>query len=97
VDWKKCNPMASQDTPNSFQLVEDLVSVIVPAYNCEQYLRQCIDSIIEQSYKNIEIILVDDGSTDNTGEICDAYAVRDKRIRVIHTKNNGPAAASVPP
>jgi glycosyltransferase EpsJ len=85
--------MASQDTPNSVQLVEDLVSVIVPAYNCEQYLRQCIDSIIEQSYKNIEIILVDDGSTDNTGEICDAYAVRDKRIRVIHTKNNGPAAA----
>ncbi len=93
MDWKKCNPMASQDTPNSFRLVEDLVSVIVPAYNCERYLRQCIDSIIEQSYKNIEIILVDDGSTDNTGEMCDAYAARDKRIRVIHTKNSGPAAA----
>ena len=70
-----------------------LVSVIVPVYNSEKYLRRCIESIINQSYKNIEIILINDGSTDNSGEICNANALSDNRIRVIHTRNNGPAAA----
>jgi len=75
------------------EFVTDLVSVIVPVYNSEKYLRRCIESIINQSYKNIEIILINDGSTDNSGEICNANALSDNRIRVIHTRNNGPAAA----
>lgn len=74
-------------------LVAGLVSIIVPVYNCEKYLRLCIESIINQSYKKIEITLINDGSTDNSGEICNAYALSDNRIRVIHTRNNGPAAA----
>ena len=71
----------------------ELISIIVPVYNCETYLRPCIDSIIQQTYINIEIILIDDGSTDASGRICDEYARFDKRIGVIHTKNSGPAAA----
>ncbi len=67
----------------------ELVSVIVPVYNVEQYLEKCIDSIINQTYKNLEIILIDDGSTDSSGKICDSYAVRDRRINVIHQKNGG--------
>ncbi len=78
---------------NNNDLVSGLVSIIVPAYNSEQYLRLCIESITNQNYKNIEIILVNDGSTDNSGRICDAYALSDNRIKVIHTRNNGPAAA----
>lgn len=69
--------------------MEDLVSVIVPIYNVENYLCQCLDSIINQTYKNLEIILVDDGSPDNCGSICDRYASMDMRIRVIHKKNGG--------
>ncbi len=67
----------------------DLISVIVPIYNVEKYLPYCIDSIVEQTYKNLEIILIDDGSSDNCGKICDDYAKKDKRIRVIHKKNEG--------
>ncbi|MDR1008372.1 MAG: glycosyltransferase [Campylobacteraceae bacterium] len=65
-----------------------LISVIVPVYNVEQYLKKCLNSITNQTYKNLEIILVDDGSPDNCGKICDEYAAKDKRVRVIH-KNNG--------
>lgn len=65
------------------------ISVIVPFYNVEKYARKCIESIINQSYKNIEIILVDDGSPDCCGKICDEYAQKDKRIKVIHKKNGG--------
>lgn len=75
------------------EFVHDLVSVIVPVYNCEQYLPWCIDSIINQSYKNIEIILVTGASTDNSSEMCDKYALNDNRIKVIPEKNSGPAAA----
>lgn len=71
----------------------DLISVIVPVYNTELYLSRCIDSIIDQTYKNLEIILVDDGSTDHSGEICDSYAEKDKRIQVIHKENGGTASA----
>ena len=67
----------------------EIVSVIVPVYNVSTYLRECVDSIIKQSYTNLEIILVDDGSTDASGEICDEYAFKDNRIRVIHKKNGG--------
>ncbi len=70
-----------------------LISIIVPVYNVEQYIRKCLDSIAEQTYKNIEIILVDDGSPDSCGAICDEYARRDKRIRVIHRENGGLSAA----
>lgn len=67
----------------------DIVSVVVPVYNSEKYLRACIDSIINQSYKNLDIILVDDGSTDSSGRICDEYAEKDSRVNVIHKANGG--------
>lgn len=69
------------------------LSVIVPIYNVEKFLRRCIDSIINQSYSNLEIILVDDGSPDNCGKICDEYAALDNRIKVIHQANGGLSAA----
>lgn len=69
------------------------ISIIVPIYNVEDYVRPCIESIIGQSYKNLEIILVDDGSTDRCPEICDEYAKRDKRIHVIHKRNGGVVSA----
>ena len=65
------------------------ISVIVPVYNVEQYLERCVDSIINQTYTNLEIILVNDGSTDNSGKLCDELAKKDKRIRVIHKENGG--------
>jgi len=71
----------------------DKISVIVPIYNVEPYIRQSLDSIINQTYKNLEIILVDDGSPDNCGKICDEYALKDNRIKVLHIKNSGPAVA----
>lgn len=70
-----------------------LVSVIVPIYNVDKYVAKCIESICGQTYQNLEIILVDDGSTDNSGEICDAFAKKDNRVRVIHKKNAGVSAA----
>ena len=70
-----------------------LVSIIVPIYNVDEYLRQCIESLVNQTYKNIEIILVDDGSTDNSGRICDEYLNTDKRIHVIHKENGGSSSA----
>lgn len=69
--------------------MEELVSVIVPVYNVEKYVGECIESLLGQSYKNIEIILVDDGSTDSSGRICDEYAGKDIRIKVIHKENGG--------
>ena len=71
----------------------ELISIIIPAYNVEQYLDACIRSVQTQTYQNIEIILVDDGSTDQSGSMCDAYARQDNRIRVIHQLNQGQAMA----
>lgn len=68
---------------------KELISIIIPIYNVEEYLEKCINSVINQTYKNIEIILVDDGSQDRCGMICDEYAKKDKRIKVIHKKNGG--------
>ena len=65
------------------------ISVIIPVYNVEKYLKRCLDSVINQTYKNLEIILIDDGSTDKSGNICDEYAAKDKRIIVIHKENGG--------
>ena len=70
-----------------------LISIIVPVYNVEPYIERCIESIIKQSYKNIEIVVVDDGSTDNSGRICDEYAQKDRRIKVIHKRNGGLVSA----
>ena len=72
---------------------EELISIIVPVYQVEEYLSQCIESIIRQTYKDIEIILVDDGSLDSSGDICDKFARTDNRIKVIHTKNGGVSKA----
>lgn len=66
-----------------------LVSIIIPAYNVKKYLNECLESVVQQSYRNIEIILVNDGSTDESGAICDVWAKKDKRITVIHKKNEG--------
>lgn len=71
------------------------ISVIVPVYNKETYLRECIDSILNQTYRNLELILVDDGSSDGSGAICDSYAESDKRVTVLRQKNAGPTAACV--
>lgn len=72
---------------------EPLVSVIVPVYNVEKYVSKCIETILEQTYKNFELILVDDGSPDKSGEICERYAATDNRIKVIHRENGGLSAA----
>lgn len=69
------------------------ISVIIPAYNVEKHLERCLDSVCGQSYRDIEIIIVDDGSIDRTAEICDRYASADSRIRVVHKENEGVAAA----
>ena len=68
---------------------KDLITIIIPVYNVELYLNRCIESVINQTYKDIEIILINDGSTDNSEEICNKYAKRDKRISVINKKNGG--------
>ena len=69
--------------------MSELISIIVPVYKVEAYLPRCVDSILAQTYKNLDIILVDDGSPDNSGKICDAYAEKDSRITVIHQANGG--------
>lgn len=69
--------------------MDSLISVIVPIYNVEKYLDRCVDSIINQTYKNLEIILVDDGSPDNCPQMCDDYAKKDSRIKVVHKENGG--------
>lgn len=70
-----------------------LISIIIPVYKVERYLKRCVDSVVSQSYRNIEIILVDDGSPDNCGKICDEYAKADSRIKVIHKENGGQSSA----
>ena len=69
------------------------ISVIVPVYNVEQYLERCVDSILAQTAEGLEIILVDDGSTDSSGALCDAYASRHEQIQVCHKKNGGLTSA----
>ena len=69
------------------------ISVIVPVYKVEPYIHRCVDSILQQSYRDFELVLVDDGSPDNCGSICDEYASRDSRVHVIHQENGGLSAA----
>lgn len=71
------------------------ISVIVPVYNTEQYLPRCIDSILSQTFTDFELLLIDDGSKDNSGKICDEYAAKDSRIRVFHKKNGGATSARI--
>ncbi|MFR5743971.1 MAG: glycosyltransferase [Anaerostipes hadrus] len=73
--------------------MEPLISVIIPVYNVEKYLNKCITSVVEQTYKNLEIIIVDDGSTDQSPEICDEWKKRDSRIQVVHSSNGGAGKA----
>ena len=73
--------------------MDDLISIIVPVYNVEKYLRKCIESIINQTYENLEIILIDDGSTDGSSKICDEFLKKDNRIIVEHTSNKGVSSA----
>lgn len=70
-----------------------LISVIVPVYNVEKYLRQCLDSILAQTYKELEVVMVDDGSTDSCGDICEEYAAKHENFKVIHKENAGPGLA----
>ena len=72
---------------------ETLLSVIIPVYNVEEYLAKCLDSILGQTYENLEVILVNDGSKDGSGRICDKYAEKDPRVRVIHKENGGQSSA----
>ena len=67
----------------------ELVSIVVPVYNIEKYIENCVESLQKQTYENIEILLVDDGATDESGSICDRFAQKDGRIRVLHKKNGG--------
>ena len=69
--------------------MSELISVVVPIYNVEKYLTRCLEALLKQTYTNLEIILVDDGSPDESGKICDSYAKKDSRIKVIHKKNGG--------
>lgn len=71
----------------------EVISVIVPVYNVEQYLKECVESILQQTYQELEILLIDDGSTDQSGKMCDDFAKQDDRIRVFHKENGGAASA----
>lgn len=73
--------------------MENVISVIIPVYNVARYLPECLDSVLNQDHRELEVILIDDGSTDDSGAICDAYAARDSRVTVIHQQNGGAAAA----
>lgn len=68
---------------------KELISVIIAIYNGEKYLKECLDSVVNQDYKNIEIILIDDGSKDSSGKIADEYADKDNRVIVVHQRNSG--------
>ena len=73
--------------------MDPYISIIIPVYNTEQYIGHCIDSILCQTYRNYEVLLVDDGSSDNSGKICDLYKIKDQRINVFHKKNEGVSIA----
>ena len=73
--------------------MNELISIIIPIFNCEKYIKRCLNSLINQTYKNIEVILIDDGSTDRSSEICKDYSKRDQRIKYIRQNNQGVSAA----
>ncbi len=69
------------------------ISVIVPVYNCEKYLEKCINSILSQTFDDLELILINDGSSDNSGKICDEFKEKDSRVKIVHQKNMGVSVA----
>jgi Glycosyltransferases involved in cell wall biogenesis len=73
--------------------IQPLISVIVPVYKAEEFLPKCINSILSQTYTNFELLLIDDGSPDNSGKICDEHASKDSRVRVFHKQNGGVSSA----
>lgn len=73
--------------------MKEIISVIIPVYNTERYLEKCVDSVLNQTYQNLQVILVDDGSTDLSAQICDSYTEKDNRVQVIHKKNGGLSSA----
>ena len=73
--------------------MKDKISIIIPIYNCENYVKNCINSLLEQTYSNIEILLIDDGSTDNSYEVCKKFSMKDNRIKVFHKENGGVSSA----
>lgn len=83
----------SDDKSDNMKSEKPIISVIIPVYNVDEYLERCVDSVLDQTYQNLEIVLVDDGSTDKSGDICDWYGAKDKRISVIHKKNGGQSEA----
>ena len=87
--------MNGHTLPDCIQMdsLENMISVIIPVYNVEKYLQRCVDSILNQTYRDLELVLVDDGSLDNSGLMCDAYAAQDPRVRVIHKENGGVSSA----
>ena len=73
--------------------MKPVISIITPVYKAEKYMRRCIDSLLAQTFTDFELILVDDGSPDNSGAICDEYASKDPRVKVIHKENGGVSSA----
>ena len=80
-------------TKTKNEMKEEKISIIIPVYKVEAYLPKCLDSVLQQTYRNLEIILIDDGSPDGCGKICDEYSKKDARISVIHKENTGVARA----
>ena len=88
--WKNTVIVSKKE---KYIMLKPFVSIIVPVYNIEKYVSTCVKSIMTQTFSDYEVLLIDDGSTDNSGEICDRYASEDSRIQVIHKPNGGLASA----
>lgn len=83
----------NMDSHTKGKKMQPFISIVVPVYNVEKYINRCIDSVLDQSYANWELLLIDDGSSDNSGKICDSYSMKDNRIRTIHKPNGGVSSA----